>query len=96
MLVAIAALWFGRSPLGVLNFLLVQWFGVRIARSMEWTEDDGTQVTVLGQHEQSLGRVVDIVAKRGGRTRWFLVRWVWPLTGWWSEYRWIVRRGGVR
>lgn len=37
------------SILGLLNFLVLQWFGVRLAR-------------------------------------------VWPLTGWWSKYRWIARR----
>lgn len=23
---------------------------------------------------------------------WTWLRWVWPLTGWWSDYRWIARR----
>lgn len=23
---------------------------------------------------------------------WKWLRWVWPLTGWWSDYRWIARR----
>lgn len=75
--IAIAAGWFGQSSLGILNFLLLQWFGIRLARR-RWRE---VTVGVSGvQHRQS----------------WFLLRWVWPLTGWWSEYRWIARRGGVR
>ena len=26
------------------------------------------------------------------RGDWFLLRWVWPMTGWWSRYRWIKER----
>lgn len=49
------------SWLGLLNFLLLQWFFVRLAR---------------------------VVDKRTGRTAgWRVLRWPWPLTGWWSPYR---------
>jgi hypothetical protein len=27
-----------------------------------------------------------------GRIWWRARRWIWPLTGWWSDYRWISRR----
>ena len=82
---AIATSWVGRSPLGMLNFLLLQWFGVRLCASYD---------------EQLIA--VDVI--RPGRwwsrcapprdvpVSWSLLRWVWPLTGWWSEYRWIARR----
>jgi hypothetical protein len=93
---AIAAGLIGKTPLEMLNFLLLQWLGVRVARSIEWTESDGTQVAVRGNDEQSVGQLADILAERRPRTRWFVLRWVWPLTGWWSEYRWIVNPRGVR
>ena len=47
------------SILGLFNFILLQWTGMRLAKEV------------------------------GARTRWRLLRWVWPLTGWWSDYRWI-------
>ncbi len=26
-----------------------------------------------------------------GRTTWHIMRWVWPLTGWGADYRWICQ-----
>ena len=63
------------SWLGTLNFLVLQWFGVRLARVY--------QRVLVGDHPSCFRHV-----------RWTLVRWVWPLTGWWSDYRWISKRGG--
>jgi len=34
---------------------------------------------------------IDLSTARPVRS-WALLRWVWPLTGWWSGYRWIGRR----
>lgn len=51
--------------LAALNFLVLQWFGLR------------------------LGRIVDIATQR--TVGWRVLRWVWPLTGWWTPYRWIAR-----
>jgi hypothetical protein len=88
------------SALGLLNFLVLQWFGVRLCRS---------EVSVLGaglrdfvghrmmmtggfSGEQRKVRIVGADAY-GVTARWYeTLRWVWPLTGWWSEYRWIARR----
>ena len=62
---------FGRSPLGLLNFLVLQWFGVRLAR--RW---------VTAAHSGGVDKV---------RDGWALLRWIWPLTGWWAAYRGIPR-----
>lgn len=59
--------------IGLLNFLVLQWFGVRLERR-RW-------------REFNIGR--DGITHRLG---WRVARWVWPLTGWWSDYRWIARR----
>jgi len=75
--VFLAASWFGRTSLGILNFLVLQWFGVRLARTIEIEVDPAA----VGR----VGRVHRVVG-------WSLLRWVWPLTGWWSDYRWIARR----
>ena len=32
-----------------------------------------------------------LAKKVGARTTWHMLRWVWPLTGWWGRYRWIYR-----
>jgi hypothetical protein len=60
------------TPLGLLNFLVLQWFGVRLARISVGRPDGrgGVRSTTVGH-------------------RW--MRWIWPLTGWWSDYRWIAR-----
>lgn len=58
------------SALGLLNFAMLQWFGVRLARQDIWSGYDAA-----GYPHHS----------------WHLLRWVWPLTGWWSDYRWIKR-----
>lgn len=57
--------------LGILNFALFQWFGVRLARVIERRREADRQLVLV---------------------RWAVLRWIWPLTGWWSAYRWITRR----
>ncbi len=37
-----------------------------------------------------LARVVDKETQQ--HIRWQLTGFVWPLTGWWSEYKWIGKR----
>jgi len=65
--------------LGILNFVVLQWFGVRLARVVPI-------VLNFGEHNDGrIGTAVD-------RSHWRLLRWIWPLTGWWSDYRWIARR----
>lgn len=74
-----AACWFGRSPLGVLNFLVLQWFGVRLQAEFsreEWLKGPR-------------GRWWANDAPTHGPIAWSLLRWIWPLTGWWSRYRYI-------
>lgn len=63
------------SPLGLLNFLVLQWFGVRLGRkTLRGRSSNGDTTTI--ESEQ----------------RWVVARWIWPLTGWWSKYRYIRRR----
>lgn len=88
------------TPLGLLNFLVLQWFGVRLAREsgdllgsfdafrvgdgVYTTTSDGvrTRWRIAAKHSPDSVRL----------ERWKLLRWIWPLTGWWSDYRWIARR----
>jgi hypothetical protein len=65
------------STLGLLNFLVLQWFGVRLVHVR--------QRVLFGDAPDCFRHV-----------RWSLLRWVWPLTGWWSDYRAIARCGIVR
>lgn len=65
------------TPLGVLNFCVLQWFGVRVVRV----------VCVPCREKRALGIVVTCT-----RPGWCVMRWIWPLTGWWTDYRWIARR----
>jgi len=78
--------------LGWLNFIVLQWFGVRLARCYAT--------------ELRCGRIVNAVVMPGGavsvgsqwhrgrrvQVGWKLMRWIVPLTGWWSDFRWIARR----
>lgn len=92
---AIPFVW--RDTIGTLNFVVLQWFGVRLRR-ISWIDEciefpginDCPDVNKLG-HSQimcSMGHIW----RWPGVARWRLVRFVWPLTGWWSPYRWIWRR----
>lgn len=77
--------------LGALNFLVLQWFGVRLARVM------AVQVkseVVVNAWLSSAGASVGSTACLGKKVQigWKLLRWIVPLTGWWSDYRWIARR----
>lgn len=75
------------SPLYLLNFLVLQWFGVRLARVVEWRPvalfDVGTRNGDYAYSRSEMRRIT---------VGWTWLRWVWPLTGWWSDYRWIARR----
>lgn len=64
------ALWLGQTPVGLLNFLVLQWFGLRLTPT--WDSVDGTV----------RGRWWSMNAPRGVPVRWTLQRGVWPLTGW--------------
>lgn len=54
-----------RSKLGALNFLVLQWFFVRLA-------DVGDQRGDVWVHE-----------------RWMILRWIVPMTGWWTKYIYV-------
>lgn len=71
------------SPLGLLNFLVLQWFGVRLARCMRIQGGYDFEVCNPLDHRVTAERIP---------VGWTWLRWVWPLTGWWSDYRFIVRR----
>jgi hypothetical protein len=63
------------SLLGLLNWCVLQWFGVRLQRHEQVDDEPCPKCFALTTR------------------RWYtLKRWVWPLTGWWSDYRWIARR----
>lgn len=84
--IVVTAWLFGRSPLGIMNFVILQWFGVRIA--WVFKIEDGWTSNPLDQHSGDA-----IAGMSAGSRSINLLRWVWPLTGWWSEYRWIARPG---
>lgn len=71
----------GLTWLGVLNFVVLQWFGVRLARTI-WREE----VPRYCYGSTTMVYTTDIFERRG----WRLLRWIVPLTGWWSDYRWIA------
>lgn len=76
--------------LGLLNFVVLQWFGVRLARV---TERRPIPYDIVGAHLFAVGDITEAQYKSQVVTvGWKLLRWVWPLTGWWSDYRWIARR----
>lgn len=83
---ALAASWFGHSPLGMVNFLVLQWFGVRLQAEFD------REAWLRGPRGRWWASDVPVE----GWIAWSLLRWVWPLTGWWSAYRWIARRGAGR
>jgi hypothetical protein len=95
---AIAAAAF--TPLGLLNFLVLQWFGVRLCTySCTLFASPGAcrvgermnLANTTGHH--GTWRVAEIVSDTEIRVqRYGVQHWIWPLTGWWTDYRWIARR----
>lgn len=79
------------SPLGLLNFLVLQWFGVRLARVYVHDIDGIRVVNPLLDLAMHTSYGVDWHRGRA-RRGWKFLRWILPLTGWWSDYRWIARR----
>lgn len=58
------------TPLGLLNFVVLQWFGVRLARC----------------------EIRALALRRPVRVEYRLLRWIVPLTGWWSDYIYMTGR----
>lgn len=75
--------------LGALNFLVLQWFGVRLAR-VTVTEWAPPRVTSIESGRVTYGRAFE------QRERVIVLRWIVPLTGWWSDFRYIARPGNAR
>lgn len=88
LVICCAVGWFFRTSIETLNFLVLQWFGVRLLRVIESPHG---RVTVLSA-SPGFDAAAEVVSAVGGKLSWTLLRWVWPLTGWWSEYLWIARR----
>jgi hypothetical protein len=79
------------TPLGLLNFLVLQWFGVRLAKAWRIEQYDLRldHVSLMPNGSFAPGMTCKTRRVRDG---WRLLRWVVPLTGWWSNFRWIARR----
>lgn len=67
--------------LGCLNFLVLQWCGVRLQAACD------REAWLRGPR----GRWWSRNAPTHGPITWSVLRWVWPLTGWWGRYRFIGR-----
>lgn len=69
------------SLLGLLNFVVLQWLCVRLEVSF-------TCVCPPGVRHRWWDREIAVDDK----VAFSLIRWIVPLTGWWSSYRWIGAR----
>jgi len=78
------------TPLGLLNFIVMQWFGVRLEATIT-TIDLVDVITGETFSSHARGRWWSRNAPREGIATWRLIHWIWPLTGWWSTYRYMGR-----
>lgn len=84
------------TPLGLLNFVVLQWFGVRLASVLPRGIEPGLHriVSIDGDGSAYGFSPGDVVAANPGR-RYRLLRWVWPLTGWWRLETALSGGGGL-
>ena len=71
------------SWLGYLNFFLLQWFFIRLAKYKEILDYQLEEVSIC---RYGLGI--------GGQCKEFkwkfrILKWILPLTGWWNDYKYI-------
>jgi hypothetical protein len=83
-----------RIAAAAVNFLFLQWLGIRISR----VEDPG-RVWIAARRSLSQGETVttddvDLASARPMR-RWAILRQIWPMTGWWGPIRPIRSIGPV-
>ena len=71
------------SWLGYLNFFLLQWFFIRLAKYKEINEFQFTEVSLCNE---GLG-VGGIVEK--SKWKFSILKWILPLTGWWNDYKYV-------
>jgi hypothetical protein len=79
------------SILGILNFVLLQWFTLRLTKVIQVSAVSvGYRVTVdearVAHASQWVPHSISVV-RRPGDVRWRLMHGIAPLTGWWSSYR---------
>lgn len=88
------------SPLGLLNFIVLQWFGIRLVRRYMDAhgllfEDCRVGYRVGATYSNGRHEQWRIVAQDDGvhvrLMQYGLLRWVWPLTGWWSNFVYLKR-----
>ncbi len=73
-----------RTPLGLLNFLILQWFFIRLSRAVYFDVESTTK---------DAGTVSLTLVSSSKRVGWRWMVGVVPLTGWWSDYRFVRGRG---
>lgn len=76
------------TALGLLNFLVLQWFGVRLRPFHDYA--------LIPKGAKGGRWWAWYAPPKGVPVMWHLVRWIWPLTGWWSPHRWIRMHRGNR
>jgi hypothetical protein len=90
-----------RSWVGWLNFLVLQWFFVRLARTLPdrlsfvgmRSGDGPIRIAFTGKAPPGINSRDDYyVAKDAPAQRWKVLRYIVPLTGWWSRFIYIWRR----
>jgi len=67
--------------LKLLNFVVLQWLFVRLQVTF-------SHVALVGEKTRWWDREIAV----RDEVRFDLIRWVWPLTGWWTEYRYVWGR----
>lgn len=93
-----AASWFGGTSLGMLNFLLLQWFGVRLARhvrvgrvpcrcihcgeTVQYDPELSSNINDAGGCQDDPDLLHVGEVFDGTPRQWRILRWAWPLTGW--------------
>lgn len=87
--------------LGFLNFVVLQWFGMRLGKCFELRERfvRATHLSYTPDGGISMGYQCDEQSARDVErvfVGYRLLRWIVPLTGWWSDFVYIKRRTVTR
>ena len=74
------------SWLGYLNFFILQWFFIRLAKYKEILDYQLEEVSICKHGLEIGGKCKEF------KWKYRILKWVLPLTGWWNNYKYLGNR----
>lgn len=86
MLMIFIILHFKLSWLGCLNFFILQWFFIRLARIEEIIDFELTHINIMPENKIGIG------GSAKSKNKYKIIKWILPLTGWKNDFIYLNKK----